>query len=281
MKHRYPLALIDLDSMLYIVAYKQWASGNRDNSTKVYDHVRRFFNTIKVGSNSDYVIPIFQGDNHHNFRKDLAGSYKEHRTTPEWITHWKPTVLEAFRKLSALELKHIETDDAQSLIAHHYGPEKVVIVSGDKDMLQINCAAHYNPYKMNLKYEERWMYPNSVTSLHSLYSQVLMGDSTDIGLDKCGIYGIGPSKAKKALKNASTKEECVRVIQKMYTDKYGEVEGRDRAVLTFRIVKLLETGDEKYITDEARKEAMQVIETYSNYRQPSVDVIENLFSNIP
>ena len=40
------LAIIDLDSILYIVAYKQFSQGNLSNTEAVQQHVRQFINNL-------------------------------------------------------------------------------------------------------------------------------------------------------------------------------------------------------------------------------------------
>jgi len=65
-------AIIDLDPMVYIVAYHQYTkAGNRDNNKQVADHVKRFVNNIKKNCKADHYLGFYQGMDHNNFRNEL------------------------------------------------------------------------------------------------------------------------------------------------------------------------------------------------------------------
>ena len=60
-------AIVDLDSMLHIIANVQYSAGNRDNSTDVKNHVRRFIANICTNATDKEVILICARKQFHYF----------------------------------------------------------------------------------------------------------------------------------------------------------------------------------------------------------------------
>lgn len=272
------IAIIDLDPMIYNVAYHQYAkAGNRDNPQQVKDHVKRFINTIKKNSKADEWVGFYQKAGHINFRIDLLPRYKEHRTVEEFARVWKPTILETFKELNFVGLGYIESDDAVNIVARDLKYE-VIVISADKDLKQIPCI-HYNPYKANIPEEERWITISPEEGERRFYKQVLMGDGNDMSLDLCGIKGVGEITADKLLDGT---KEYGKVIAAAYTKAYGKEEGFKRAKLTYQMVRLLD-GSEKdsYTTPQGRFESELILTTYSWNLQKIKSQADELFPNNP
>jgi len=168
------LALIDLDTLVFIVASRQWTNGNRDNPEQVKNHVKEYVNTILINTRADFYTSVYQAKGHSNYRKYFYPDYKANRPeSPEFFTHWKDTIVEAFIELGAVGLKVIESDDAVSIGYYKYKDEyDCIIVSGDKDLNQIP-GEHYNPSK-NISY----FISNEVAN-ESLLLQIICGDDSD------------------------------------------------------------------------------------------------------
>lgn len=136
-----------------------------------------------------------------NFRYDIAVSYpyKGNRKSGE-----KPEHLQGLRdhlvdNWGAVISEEEEADDLIGIAATDYGPQAVV-VSVDKDMLQLPCQ-HYNPNKQEVSEV------SEEEGLKFFYTQVLTGDRVD---NIMGLYRVGPVKASKLLEGL-TKEEDLYV----------------------------------------------------------------------
>lgn len=274
------VALIDADTLVHIIAHRQWAGGNKGNRRAVELNVDTFLFSILKKCKCDDFILMFQGSQFKNYRNILLPEYKSHRTSSPATDKWKPVILDKLRKFGGLELEYIESDDAQSILANVIGYDRTTLITSDKDMLQVPCTL-YNPYKANLNYKDRFTYPSRREANLSLYTQVLTGDSTDMPNSLCGIEGIGPGKANTALRDLDESEFSTKVIS-MYKAKYGQ-SGIARAVLTYRLVRTL-TGCNKdyYISQEAKLEVEKVTNLWSKYIQEvkSYDDAESLFESM-
>jgi 5'-3' exonuclease len=246
------LGVIDLDAMLHIVAYVQFSSGNHDRPEQVKTHIKTFLATIKKSSKCDKFIGFYQKDKHQNFRNEILPEYKKHRTRTEFISLWKPTILDAFEESGALGLSYIESDDACSVIAALNGPLATVIMSSDKDMKQTK-SHHYNPFKKgDANDPTRWSYSAKLDAARFYWSQVLTGDPTDMPGTLCGIEGVAE---KTALKSIGIRSDYITVVQEEYTKKYGAKIGLARAILTMKMVRLLDGSDnDKYANEKALEE---------------------------
>lgn len=268
------LSILDLDSMLHIVAAVQYGAGNRDSSEKVKGHVHRFISTICKNSGSDKILMLYQTKGHKNFRNVILPEYKGHREPSPQIIVWKDVIIEAFREAGAYSLHHIETDDAMSIIAEQVGYDKVLLITGDKDMQQVPTS-FYNPFKPNLKWENRWGSVNKFQANAFLWHQVLAGDPTDMPSSMCGIEGVGMKTAAKLCANDDTFSVNV---QKAYKRKYGEA-GFARASLTYQMVRLLRLSDldSSYANADAIDECKVLLAEFEEFITPIEDQVAALF----
>jgi 5'-3' exonuclease len=139
----------------------------------------------------------------------------------------------------AVVSKGEEADDLIGIAATEGGKESIV-VSIDKDMLQIPCR-HYNPNK------KEFTVVSDFDGLKFFYTQILTGDRAD---NIKGLYGVGPKKAEKMLADCKTEadmyEECLH--------QYGGEE--DRVIENARLLWLRREPDQlweppKCVTDQA------------------------------
>lgn len=267
-------ALIDLDSMLHIIANVQYSAGNRDRPEEVKNHARRFIANICTNSTDKEVIMMYQKLGHTNFRNDILPEYKGHRTPSDAISLWKPTILSVYEEVGAIGLEHIESDDAQSILAELIGYDKTVIVTSDKDMQQLP-ALFYNPYKGNIKASDRWGSKSIYEANRFFWMQVLAGDPTDMPGALCGIEGVGMGKADKI---CDQQLPFATIIQNAYTKKYGK-EGFKRANLTYKMVRLLHLEHNNYINDAAAAEVTKLVETHREFIVDVKDSTNALFAN--
>ena len=267
MQNKNLTALIDLDSMLHIIAAVQYNAGNRDNADAVRNHVRRFVANICTNSTTKDFILMYQKMGHQNFRCDILPEYKGHRIPSEAILKWKPTIVETYAELGAMEMNYIESDDAQSILAEKIGYDRTVIVTGDKDIQQVPTL-FYNPYKKGLKAEDRWQNKSIYQANRFFWMQVLAGDPTDMPGELCGIEGVG---MKTADKMCDVQLPFQKIIQNEYTRKYGGKAGFARANLTYKMVRLLKSSGNEYAPKNALEEVDSVLKNYKQFLQSPSD----------
>jgi len=173
----------------------------------------------------DYLAAVFESDGP-NFRNELLESYKANRTeTPADLLAQIPDIrriLEAMR-VPVVESSGYEADDVIGTLAMRAQETMdVVIVSSDKDMLQL-VTPHItmlNPMKDDLRYDEAGVTefmgvrPTQVVDLLAL-----KGDAVD---NIPGAPGIGDKGAKDLIQQFGSVEEAIaraaEVTRKMYRE---------------------------------------------------------------
>jgi len=232
------MILIDGDIFAYRAAFSCEDQDVKDALDKVDDLIQwAIYSCILEYDVEDYQV-FLTGKG--NFRYDIAVSheYKGNRKEVE-----KPQHLEAIRKhmikaWEAVVSKGEEADDLIGIAATEGGKESIV-VSIDKDMLQIPCR-HYNPNK------KEFTVVSDFDGLKFFYTQILTGDRAD---NIVGLYGVGPKKAEKILADCKTEadmyEECLH--------QYGGEE--DRVIENARLLWLRREPDQiweppKCVTDQ-------------------------------
>ena len=195
--------LVDGDPFAYRAAFSCDNDPVEDALDKLDDILTQSLNEVmwEIDPNNYAVFLTGKG----NFRYDVSitHTYKGNRKGVE-----KPQHLQAIRKhmidsWDAIVSKGEEADDLCGIWATNYGKDAIV-VSIDKDMLQIPCS-HYNPNKRTMTEVGEF------EGLRFFYNQILTGDKAD---NIVGLYGIGPVKATKMLAECTTEaemyEECLR-----------------------------------------------------------------------
>lgn len=136
-----------------------------------------------------------------SFRESINPHYKSSRDGLRRPVHLKDTKTYLIEKHKAvLEEGKYEADDLLAIYNERY--EDAVIVSVDKDLKQCP-GTHYNPVtKVTEEVSE-------VEGLRNFYTQLLIGDKTD---DIEGIYGIGPKKAEKILKDCNDEDSMYHKV---------------------------------------------------------------------
>jgi hypothetical protein len=126
-----------------------------------------------------------------NFRTDIAKTavYKGNRTNTEKPKYFSLIRSHLITKWDAVISEGEEADDLIGIYANNFGYDRVVIVSTDKDYLQIPTTI-YNPMHQTWTTVSKW------EALVNFYTQILTGDTVD---NIKGIRGIGPVKAKAIL----------------------------------------------------------------------------------
>jgi DNA polymerase-1 len=233
------IAYIDGD----IVAYESAAAAQQsfdfggESPAHAYDEGRALDNAaarmetiLEACGRPATVVVAFSCLSRRYFRHDLWPTYKSHRVAPKPFA--LPAVVAWFEaNFKIIRMPGLEADDVLGILATKpKGMKKCVVVSRDKDMLQIpgqhlNCGKIEQGIKTVTRAEaDRW----------HLY-QTLVGDSTD-GYPGCP--RIGPVKAERLL-SAPPAERWAAVVSAFINA--GKTE--EDALIQARVSRILRWSD--------------------------------------
>ena len=189
-------ALIDGD----IVVYRCAASAEHDEVWAACARAQTMIEDILADTEANCYKVYLTGSN--NFRRELDPTYKANRpdTRPK---HWLAVREFLVTQHGAEVCNGYEADDAMGMNQQMTG---TIICSIDKDMLQVP-GQHWNFVK-----KER-SHITEQGGLRRLYTQTLVGDRSD---NIFGVAGIGPVKADKVLRSASTEDELYHRCLELY-----------------------------------------------------------------
>ena len=170
----------------------------------------------------------------------------------------KPIIFPAIKEYLRQEwnftsVPELEADD---LVSIYHDPLKTVICSPDKDVLYQNKGIHYNYAKAET------VVMDETDSIHFLWKQMLMGDSTD-GIQ--GIPKVGPKTADIWLKNLLPNEMPTFVLEK-YIEKFGIHEGISKFAETFKLIYILKSKEDvlREVNIELSELAINNVELLNN-----------------
>lgn len=161
-----------------------------------------------------------------NFRKTIEPTYKGNRVKPKpagylKLKQWGMDTYPSLMKPA------LEADDVLGILATNNSIDDFVLVSPDKDMMQLPVRIY------NLK-EELTQTPEG--ALRKLYEQCLTGDATD---GYSGAKGIGPKTAAKILDKVKDGNYWPVVIEAF--KKAGQTE--EDALTSLRLARILQASD--------------------------------------
>ena len=173
----------------------------------------------------DFLAAVFESDGP-NFRNDLFPAYKANRSeTPLDLLKQIPDIrrLLVAMRVPVIEADGFEADDVIGTLAHRAAATmEVVIVSSDKDMLQLvnPHVRMLNPMKDDTLYDEAGVAAfMGVTPPQVVDLLALKGDAVD---NIPGAPGIGDKGAKDLIQQFGSVEEAIaragEVTRKMYRE---------------------------------------------------------------
>ncbi len=178
------------------------------------------------------------------FRHEMYGEYKANRPPmPADLAEQIPYIRQYVEALNirVLEQSGVEADD---LIAsatrelRHLG-QKVVIVSGDKDLLQLidSGTTMWDPMKGKVMDAAEVVKKYNVSPEQLLDCFALIGDSSD---NIPGVAGIGPKTAEKLINQFGSLEAIYQDIDMLSSPKVAEklLKGRDSVFLARELIRL-------------------------------------------
>jgi DNA polymerase-1 len=178
------------------------------------------------------------------FRHEIYPEYKANRPPmPEDLVVQIPYIKELVRAMNipCFETQGIEADDIIASAARLLSRQghKVVVVSGDKDLLQLvdEHVVMWDPMKQKVMdsaaVEEKYhVRPEQLLDCYSL-----MGDSSD---NVPGVPGVGPKTAEKLINQHGTLEGVYEALDTMKKSKLKERlgENREKAFLSRDLIRL-------------------------------------------
>jgi DNA polymerase I len=216
------------------------ANGVPTEATYIFNNMIR---RLRDQYQPEYLAAIFESEGP-NFRNDLFADYKANRSeTPPDLLQQIPDIkrlLEAMR-VPVVEAAGFEADDVIGTLAQLASEQvDVVIVSSDKDMLQLvgPSVTMLNPMKDDLRYDdaavEEFMgvKPAQVVDLLAL-----KGDSVD---NIPGAPGIGDKGARDLIQQFGSVETAIdraaEVSRKMYRESLQQ--NRDQILLSKQLARI-------------------------------------------
>jgi len=208
------------------------------------------------------------------FRHETYDQYKATRkATPETLVAQIPYIKDVIRGFSIpiLEQQGIEADDIIGTLACRFAWEglKVVIVSGDKDMMQLISpeiimidTMNDKTYDVNAVRERFGVEPEKVPEILGL-----MGDASD---NIPGVPGIGPKGARRLIEEYGSIEEIIQNVEHLHNGRLRESIRvyADQALLSRDLARIRTGVPLTLDLDEAR------------LREPDREILTRLFREL-
>lgn len=209
------LALIDADSMIYIVAYK-FKDKKVANLVKISldtfiseclnavdaTHYIGFYGSKEVGAES-------------NFRYQIDSEYKSTRPpSPDFIEKWRPVIHQQMKeRWGFMPIEGMESDDAVAIANKEFKGQydSIVIITSDKDLKQIPNTTHFDMGK------RVFTEINQFDADKFFCEQMLKGDPGDAIK---GLPGIGPKKAADIVNTCTTSTQLKWIVMRMYREHF-------------------------------------------------------------
>lgn len=174
----------------------------------------------------DYLVVIFDAGRV-SFRNEMYAEYKAHRPpAPEDLVPQFPLVRDATRALNipAIEMEGFEADDLIASYAEKAVGEgrEVVIISSDKDLMQLICdgVSMLDPMKNKPIGEAEVMEKFGVHPCKVVEVQALIGDAVD---NVPGVPSIGPKTAAELINAYGDVEGVLANLENIKQPKRREV----------------------------------------------------------
>lgn len=252
------LSLINVDPRLYVLdlssyifrayyAIKSLSTSQGLPTNAIYGVTKMILSLIKERSPHYLVIAV--DSKPPTFRHKLYPEYKANRPSPpEDLLVQLPYIHELIRLLSIprLEYDGYEADDVIASIVRKSLKSKrtVVIVSGDKDLMQLvsDKVIVYDSMKEIFYTPEEVKKKFGVTPEKIRDYLALLGDSSDNIL---GVEGVGPKTASRLIAQFGSIEEILDNIDKVSPEKLKKaiLTAKERLLLNKELVSLYDSLD--------------------------------------
>ncbi|MEW6326710.1 MAG: DNA polymerase I [Thermodesulfobacteriota bacterium] len=238
------LYLIDAHSYIYRAYHAiSHLSTSRGLPTNAIFGVTNMLLKVLREKRPEYLAMVFDARGP-TFRHSLLETYKANRPSmPDDLSIQIPYIKDIIRaeNLPALELEGYEADDLIATIVNRLASDKhrIVIISGDKDLLQLVSpyVTIWDPMK------DRWIDLESLRKEYDLEPGqmadvfALAGDAID---NVPGVPGIGPKTALSLIQRYRSVENLITALETIDKPKLREklTTYREQALLSKELVKL-------------------------------------------
>ena len=155
------------------------------DTDKVRHMILNSIRMYRTQFNKEYGEVVLAYDSKHYWRRDYFPHYKQNRKKSrdrdnnDWESIFETLnlikqELKDYLPYKHLEVKGAEADDIIATIAKNYPNEKMMIISGDKDFIQLHKYKQVQQYSPILKKLVKWEDPIDYIKVH-----ILKGDSSD------------------------------------------------------------------------------------------------------
>lgn len=203
--------------------------------SKAKDHFNKSIDKYREALGVDEYKCCFSDSR--NFRKELLASYKGNRKSR------KPVGYKAFKEWAmethpSFSKPTLEADDCLGIMATKF-PGKTIIISMDKDLLQIPGKM----YRLDTQGGGELIEVSEQDGDTFFLTQCLTGDPTD---GYTGLPGTGPKKTEELFKKHGT---CWATVEQAYI-KAGLT--RDDAIMQARMARILRNTDYDFEKSEVK-----------------------------
>lgn len=206
-----------------------------------------FFNMLlkAIEDNTPNYIAVAFDFSKHTFRTEIFKDYKGTRQeTPPELREQFPIIKELLKKLkiAVFEMENIEADDIIGTLAKSSKTTKNLILSGDRDLLQLidtntevlltkHGTTSTKSMTLESLKEEMHITPSQVVDL-----KALMGDNSD---NIPGVKGIGPKTAQDLIEAYGTLENVYKHIDELKGSlKEKLIKDKEMAFLSYTLAKI-------------------------------------------
>jgi len=239
--------LIDGDILIYRTGFASEDTSEGIAKSRLLSSVEK----ILTDTNSSEYEIYLSDSLEQNFRYKLFPLYKGNRVLSK-PTHFQSLSDTLANTFEATIAEGMEADDAIGIEANRLGPDKCVIASIDKDLLQIP-GNHYNWVN------GVWRRIEAGEGEYRFYKQLLVGDPVDNIVPRVGLScpGVGERKAENYLEGCATTEDYNKTIWETYREhclNHDNEELYHRIETTGQLLKIRQHEDEvwKYVYNYAR-----------------------------
>lgn len=206
-----------------------------------------FFNMLlkAIEDNTPNYIAVAFDFSKHTFRTEIFKDYKGTRQeTPPELREQFPIIKELLKKLkiAVFEMENIEADDIIGTLAKSSKTTKNLILSGDRDLLQLidtntevlltkHGTTSTKSMTLESLKEEMHITPSQVVDL-----KALMGDNSD---NIPGVKGVGPKTAQDLIEAYGTLENVYKHIDELKGSlKEKLIKDKEIAFLSYTLAKI-------------------------------------------
>lgn len=216
MEEQKRVALIDADSLTYIVAWN-----HKDSLPSLVEQsCDSIVEAILKNTQATHYLGTFSSTENFRHREYLVAPYKGNRPPkPEWVKEWEMVIKDHLaKKWGFIIPDNLEADDVVASLSFWNDGNTYIICSPDKDMKQCQ-GLHFNYSDLSTA---SVIEVDDKAAQRNFWTQILTGDTTD---NIKGVPGIGPAKVQKMFENVESEIDYYMAVIDAFKLYYGEYYG--------------------------------------------------------